>query len=289
MATTTFFDLLILMGCLAYLRAIHTPPGAPPVKPLQDPGRAPLDQVHACILCNNYKPERTHHCTICNRCVLRMDHHCPWIINCVGFFNFKYFLLLSFYISTAGILYLFCMGYTIFFHPKRRRIISGLPYVGYMLVGVLFVPVVISMNFIMLQNLLNIYAEVTTVERARGIQSYNACVCFDRHQATGEYNPYDLGWLRNFEGMLGKCFLSWFMPVTDYKDNGYDYKSIPGPSLQYGISSEPQHNEVVLKPGKRRVLIGATPDDYLIDVQDKYKVEELAYEDLLALNNIKAL
>lgn len=49
-------------------------------------------------MCNIFKPERCHHCSVCNRCVLNMDHHCPWINNCVGFWNRKYFLLLLIYV-----------------------------------------------------------------------------------------------------------------------------------------------------------------------------------------------
>ncbi|OEH76598.1 hypothetical protein cyc_03573 [Cyclospora cayetanensis] len=45
-----------------------------------------------CGKCNRLKGPRTRHCRACGICVVRQDHHCPWISQCVGVRNARYFL-----------------------------------------------------------------------------------------------------------------------------------------------------------------------------------------------------
>lgn len=45
-----------------------------------------------CSYCEVIKSESSFHCTICNRCVELFDHHCPFVNNCLGYRNHKYFL-----------------------------------------------------------------------------------------------------------------------------------------------------------------------------------------------------
>ena len=52
----------------------------------------------SCRKCNSLKPPASHHCSICGRCIARMDHHCPWVNNCVGFYNQKFFLQFLVYV-----------------------------------------------------------------------------------------------------------------------------------------------------------------------------------------------
>lgn len=62
----------------------------------------------ACRFCEIVKPLRTHHCRRCRKCILKMDHHCGYLNNCIGFGNYRpyivflfYTMLLCFFLSTT--------------------------------------------------------------------------------------------------------------------------------------------------------------------------------------------
>ncbi|CAK9062205.1 Palmitoyltransferase ZDHHC15 (Acyltransferase ZDHHC15) (Zinc finger DHHC domain-containing protein 15) (DHHC-15) [Durusdinium trenchii] len=154
-----------------------------------------------CKHCLIYKPDRCHHCRICKSCILKMDHHCPWIMNCIGFRNHKYFFLLIIY----SMLCCGFIGITVF-----ETIVWSLEQE--MPISHRFLLLLCFSTTSIMGGLLVMFAGFHTMLMLRGLTTIEFCEKMSI-VTSGTCCKYDLGVYRNITAVFGPRPYLWLLPV----------------------------------------------------------------------------
>jgi len=241
MAEGCVFNILVGLMTICYARCLLTSPGGIPDRE-QDPaweyvgqdGRPSQmreglietkrdGQRRHCKWCAKYKPDRTHHCRVCRTCVLKMDHHCPWIYNCVGYFNYKYFFLVIFY----SVIALHMIFWTMFESVERSLEDDREPFLTSFLT--LFgVTLAASLGFIVtlfgMFHAWLICKGLSTIElfekqgERRDDATLGELICGDAY--TSKFNH---GTLQNIRTSLGDWAILWLLPVCPPSGSGLNF------------------------------------------------------------------
>ncbi|KAL4428875.1 hypothetical protein ABPG74_001362 [Tetrahymena malaccensis] len=225
-----FFHIALFLMMWSFIRSVVTDPGRVPVYWglfLDDPESK---KRRYCLICHVFKPERCHHCSTCVRCVLNMDHHCPWINNCVGFNNRKFFMLMLFYICIISIFCFLTMlqplieqaldiyenGYSFFQSSFIVKLLS-------LICLSVFCPVIGHFFYFHIQLMLS---NVTTIEQLEKVKEKldngnqkDKVSVLDNIESN--QNVYDLGKRKNFYQVFGQNPILWLLPV--FGESGRPY------------------------------------------------------------------
>jgi len=108
------FHVLLGLLVVAYFQTVLTDPGTVPPEWHANVAKLADPPYPKCRRSGIFKPPRSHFDSVTRRLVLNMDHFCPWVNNCVGFFNRRFFIQFVAYTGIAATYVALSLGYLMY-------------------------------------------------------------------------------------------------------------------------------------------------------------------------------
>lgn len=168
-----------------------------------------------CEKCVHIKPDRCHHCSVCGVCVTKMDHHCPWVNNCVGFKNYKFFIL---FLGYAFIYCIFVAFTSLPYFIQFWKVPNEVSGTGrFHVLFLFFVSIMFSISLVSLWG----YHIYLVLHNRSTLEAFRAPI----FRSGPDKDGFNLGKYNNFVEVFGDRKSHWFLPIFTSLGDGIIYKS----------------------------------------------------------------
>ncbi|KAH9385592.1 palmitoyltransferase ZDHHC2/15/20 [Nematocida major] len=162
-------------------------------------------EMSICVICNTAQPMRSYHCTKCSRCLLLMYRHLTWCDLCIGFTNYKFYIVFLFYSALLSIISLGCFVDTLIWNDTR--IYTIMPVILAVCIQSVWLAMIL---YYLVEGVYSICINQTPQERLHPVENTNI--------------SYNMGYYQNWKSIMGESWYMWFTPSWTTQGDGLKFQ-----------------------------------------------------------------
>lgn len=180
------------------------------------------NSMDICEFCKTFQPNRCYHCSTCNRCFLLMYKHSYWLDICIGFTNYKFYILFLFYaIILSG------LSIGSFIHGT---VFDNIKEIGNILTPMFIALIFQSLILLLLLFELSVALYSVLINETPSERKY----AYKRPKSIS----YNVGYKNNWKMIMGEKWYMWALPMWSTEGDGLTFPYVQKEKPQINISND---------------------------------------------------